>query len=178
MGKALRIIVAIIFIVVGVCQIYDGINKPKQEDVQKLEQSSDVFIGDEAIDKDGVVFCVTDVYNTNSLGEGYSKVSTDNNYIVVSVKIINNGKEPYDVNSLRFALVSGDEEYENTDNALFSLDNAMFMDTINPSLSKEYVLVYETSKSTEEAEYKLKIKSNAFSKYDNVYISLKNRTDK
>lgn len=173
MKKFLSLVFSVVLIVSGCYMIYDASIRPFIDEKKVLESSDSVIIGDEIADKDGVVFCVTDVDNSNSLGEGYTKTQTDNNFVVVTIKITNNSNEPYDVNPLNFPLIEGDKEYEHTNDALFALDNVMFLDTINPSLSGEYVLVYETTNTTEQSEYKLKIKHNYFKKIDNTYITLK-----
>ena len=173
MKKTARIIISLILIVVGCYQIYNAVMKPTIDDKKTLERSDSFTIGDEVADKDGVVFCVKEVDNTKSLGKGYAKIQTDNNFVVVSIKIINNSSEPYDVNPLNFMLIEGDKEYEHTNDVLLSLENVMFLDTINPSLSNEYIIVYETPATTEQTEYKLKIKNNYFKKTDNTYITLK-----
>jgi hypothetical protein len=171
--KVIGLIISISLIVGGCYLIYDASIRPFVDEQKVLESSDSVLIGDEVTDKDGVVFCVTNVDNSNSLGEGYSEIKTDNNFVVVTVKITNNSSEPYDVNPLNFMLLDGDNEYEHTNDALLSLENVMFIDTINPSLSNEYIVVYETATTTEESEYKLKIKHNYFKNIDNTYITLK-----
>lgn len=173
MKKVAWLIVSLILIIVGCYQIYNAVMKPAVDDNKRVESSDSITVGVDATDKDGVVFCVTNVQNTKSLGEGYTETHTDNNFVVVTVKITNNSTEPYDVNPLRFTLVEGDKEYEHTNDALLSLENVMFLDTINPSLSNEYIIVYETPTTTEQSEYKLKIKRNVFQKNDNTYITLK-----
>ena len=173
MNKIGKIIISLILIVAGWYQIYNAVMKPVEDDKKMLERSASITIGAEAVDKDGVVFCVTNVKNSKSLGSGYSKITTDNNFVVVTVKITNNGTDPYDVNPLHFTLIEGDKEYEYANEALLSLENVMFLDTINPSLSDEYKIVYETPTTTEQSEYKLKINRNVFQKNNNTYITLK-----
>ena len=173
MKKFLGLVLSLIMIVSGCYLVYNASIRPFVEEKKVLDNSDSVIIGDEVADKDGVVFCVTDVDNLNSLGDGYTKIQTDNNFVKVTVKITNNSNEPYDVNPLNFALIEGDTEYEHTNDALFALENVMFLDTINPSLSNEYLIVYETPTTTEDSEYKLKVKHSAFSEVGNTYITLK-----
>lgn len=49
----------------------------------------------------------------------------------------------------------------------------MYMDTINPGISKEYVIIYATPTTTTETECMLKIKSNGFSDKAEAYITLR-----
>lgn len=122
--------------------------------------------------RDGVAFCVTKVENLQSVGSGYFPATTENNFVVVTITIFNNGTEPYDVNSSRFVLMNGEIEYEDDTSAALSVDNGMFMDTINPGLTKEYVLAYETPMTTQECDFQLKIKYITFMESESVYISL------
>ena len=136
--------------------------------------SDKAMIGDVVSDKDGVEFCITNVTNQKSVGEGYFEEKTDNNFIVVTITINNGSNEPYDVNSLRFLLVCDGAEYEYASDTLFAFDNFLSSDTVNPHLSKEYTIVFETPTTTMEDEYVMKIKPNAFVDRDCVYIVLKN----
>ena len=172
MKKFFSLIISLAMIISGCYLIYEASIRPFVDEKKALE-SSNSMIGDSVADKDGVVFCVTDIDNTNSLGNGYTRIKTDNNFVVVTIKITNSSDEPYDVNPLNFSLIEGDKEYEHNNEALFSLENVMFLDTINPSLSNEYIIVYETPTTTEQCGYKLKIKNNYFKKTDNTYITLK-----
>ena len=131
------------------------------------------MINETISDKNGVEFCVTNVDNQKSVGENYFSVSTDNNFIVVTIKITNNSNEPYDVKSLRFLLLCNGLEYEYSSDTILAYDNYLSTDTINPLLSKEYVIIYETPSTSVEDEYVLKIKPNIFDEKDCVYITLK-----
>ena len=174
MKRAIGFVIGLAMICLGIYQIlYPYAIKPYLENKEALKQSEDILIGDIASNNKGVDFCVTKVENLKSVGSGIAKVTTDNNFIIVTVKIVNNSSEPYDVNTLNFSLVEGDKEYEHTNDVILSYDNAMFIDTINPSLSKEYRIVYETPTTTEEGGYKLKIVNNAFVEKHYVYITLK-----
>ena len=172
MKKFLGLLVSLSMIVSGCYLIYDSSFRQFVDEKKMLDSSDSVRIGDEAVNKDGVTFCVTKVNNSKSLGKNHN-MNTDYNFVTVSIKITNNSTEPYDVNPLNFTLIEGDKEFEHTNEALLVMENVMFLDTINPSLSNEYILVYETTTTTDDSEYKLKIKRSAFSKVGNTYITLK-----
>ena len=91
----------------------------------------------------------------------------------MTILIANESDEPYDVNSLRFVLIANGKEYQYCEDTLFVVENSMYMDTINPGISKEYVIIYETPTTTTETEYMLKIKSNGFSDKAEAYITLR-----
>lgn len=170
-GKIALFCVGIILIISGVfkfCTAFTG-GKDKSNDIK-----TSVKINEVISDKDGVEFRVTNVDNVKTVGEGSIwEVTTDNNYVVLSIEITNKSDEPYDVNALRFMLVCDGKEYQYGSDTLYTFDDYMMMDTINPNLSKKYTLVYEVPTTTEESEYKLKIDPVGFSDKDNVYITLK-----
>lgn len=170
-GNVGGIIIGIILLIAGFYQVFDGLGgiiSDKTPESTTAPASINEFVSD----RDGVEFCVTKMENLKSVGSGYYEVTTENNFVVVSLTIRNNGTEPYDVNSIRFVLMNGELEYQDNTSAALSLDNGMFMDTINPGLSKEYTLVYETPVTTQEGDFKLKIKYISFLESECVYISL------
>lgn len=175
-SRILAIILGLTMLVVGVYEVYTGLfgdngifsNKPKDNDSTQA-----VMIGETAHNKEGVEFCVTSVDNEKSIGSDYSKLETNNNFVVLTIKVTNNSNDPYDINSSRFMLTDGNNEYKYEASALLSVENHMYLDTLNPNISKEYVIVYETPTETVEKEYKLKIKPVDLSDIDSVYITLK-----
>lgn len=166
-SKIAVLLLSLVLILDGAYRIYKGLFGDNND-----KTTTSVAIGEWISDKDGVEFCVTNVDNVKSVGRDYFEISTDANFSVVTIKISNNGDEPYDVNALRFLLMIGDAEYEYATETVLSFDNYLSLDTINPGLSKEYVIVYETPLLTDKSECKLKIKYNAFSNENCVYIEL------
>ena len=173
MKRALSLVICLIFLVSGIYTILKPSIETNLENKEALKQSDTILIGDVAADNDGVEFCVTGVENLKSIGSDFTELVTDNNFVVVTIKIVNNSNEPYDVNALDFSLIEGDKEYEHNAEAILLYENSMFIDTINPNLSDEYTIVYETPTTTDESEYKLKIVHNIFHEKDHVYITLK-----
>lgn len=164
--KWLYILIGIILLLDGGYKLYKSLSK---DDTAK---DNAVMINETIADKNGVEFCVTKVEDVKSVGSGYAEVTTDNNFVVVTIKITNNGKDPYDVNSLRFLLINGDTEYEYAEDTILAFDNYAGLDTLNPGISREYTIVYETPTATNECEFEMKIKTNAFVDDDCVYITL------
>lgn len=157
--RVLCAIIGLVLVVDGVHTVYKALNIGSTKTaVTSVEES--------ATDKNGVDFSVTSVRDTNSIGD---YCTTDNNFVIVTVKIDNTGDEAYDVNTLRFKLVADDKECEYYENGVLALDNAMYMDTINPGLSKEYEIAYETPFTHTEKDLQLKILENAFSN-NAVYV--------
>ena len=168
-GNVFWVIVAIIMIIVGTRTFFKGISSFGQNEVV----SQTAIINEFAVDENSVAFSVTNVENLKSIGDGYFEVTTEYNFAVVTIKIFNNGTEPYDVNGLKFVLMQGDTEYEYDSDAVIALEDPLYLDTVNPGITKEYTIVYETPVATDNGEFLLKIKPNAFSDYDCVYIALK-----
>lgn len=169
-GRILTIVIGIIFLISGCYRIYRAFTNDADKPA-KVEASE--MISDVVSDKDGVDFCVTNVENVKSVGSGYSELTTDNNFVVVTIKIVNNSNEPYNVNVGRFLLLCNGAEYEYDSESILSVENVMWMDEINPGITKEYKIVYETPSSTDTDEYKLKIQPVNLSDRDSVYITLK-----
>ncbi len=160
-ARILCAILGIVLIIDGGYNIYKAFGHgDTKSTVASVEES--------ATDKKGVSFSVTSVRDTNAISENHT---TANNFIIVTVKIDNSGDDAYDVNTLRFKLIADDKEYEYDADAVLYLDNAMFMDTLNPGLSKEYNIAYETPFPHTEKDMKLEILDNAFSS-NAVYIQV------
>lgn len=170
-GNVGGIIIGIILLIAGFYRVFDGLGGVIGDKIP-VATTPPAAINEFVADRDGVEFCVTKVENQKSIGSGYSEVTTENNFVVVTITIRNNGTEPYDVNSGRFVLMNGEIEYQDDLEALYAFDNAMFMDTINPGLSKEYTIVYETPMETQDGDFRLKIKYITFLESECVYISL------
>lgn len=167
MNKA-RILCAILGTVLIIDGGYNVYKAFGHGDTKSTVASVEESATDKATDKNGVSFSVTSVQDTNAIGENYT---TANNFVIVTVKIDNAGDDAYDVNTLRFKLIADDKEYEYDADAVLYLDNAMFMDTLNPGLSKEYNIAYETPFTHTEKDMKLEILDNAFSS-NAVYIQV------
>lgn len=169
-GKIASVLIGVILIISGAYKMFTALTGGNDKS-DNLNTS--VKINEVVSDKDGVEFRVTSVDNVKTVGEGSIwEVTTDNNYIVLSIEITNKSDEPYDVNALRFVLICDGKEYQYGSDTLYTFENYMMMDTINPDISKVYTLVYEVPTTTNEREYVLKIKPVGFSDKDSVYITL------
>lgn len=173
MKRAFEILVAIIFLIYGVHELYNVfVGEPKKEN-EKAKQSA-AYISSTAEDVDGVDFCITSVKNAKMLGNEFTRITTENNFIVVNIKITNNSNEAYSANYIRFLLTEGENEYSCYDDALF-VDNHMILDSINPSITKEYTLVYEVPYKSNEKDWQMKILHNYYSDKHYTYINLKEK---
>lgn len=129
------------------------------------------YIGETAKNSDNVYFTVTAVQNTTKIGY----TNTENNFIIVTIKISNNGTEAWSQNPNNCTLICNGLEYEYS-SATYSLDNGMSaLDDINPGITKTMKIAFETpSKSTEKA-YSIKLSGYSFWTDDSVTIKLQNR---
>lgn len=176
MKKAIGFVFGLVMICVGIGQIASVVTKPYLEEKEIVKQSDNIFIGDVTTDENNTEFKVESVENVKKLGSGFTEITTENNFVVVHLTITNNSDEPYSLNALNFLLSSGDKEYTHDDRLiLLNDDNYLFLGDLNPGLSGTYAIVYETPTDTNTDEYKLKIKENAFKKYNNRYITLKSK---
>ena len=144
--KILTFIFGVMLTLNGFYTIYKSFNRENNESTTK---------------KNNVTFSINKITDTTIIG---NNLTTDNNFIIVNVKIDNQGDKVYDVSSLRFKLLADGKEYEYCPDAILVMENAMYMDTINPGLSKVYNISYETPFLHTEKKCQLKILDNAFSK--------------
>ena len=163
-------IIGILFVISGAYKCITAITNMVY--TKNIDNQS-VIINEYVVDGDNVAFCVIDVDNQQTIGSGYLEATTEYNFVVVTVKIFNNGTDPYDVNGLNFVLMQGDTEYEHNYEAVMALDNPLYLDTVNPGITKSYTIAYETPVTTNEGEFVLKIKPRMFSDNESVYIALK-----
>ena len=119
----------------------------------------------------GLNITVDSVEDKSTIGSGFTETTTSDNFIVISLTIENTGDEAWDVNVTAFELVADDKEYSCSDEALLAVDDHMYLDNLNPGISKSYKLVYETPFQHTDKECKLKVIDNAFTnKY--FYVDL------
>lgn len=144
--RFVEIFLGSVLIIGGCYKIYKALGGNQQK-------AEPVAMNEVATDKNGVEFTAL-------------SVEDEDDYILVNVNITNNSTEPYDVNSLNFVLTDGTSDYEcSTDLSFLDKENAMFIDTLNPGLSQDYILGYETSVKSTDKDWQLKIDNN-------IYINL------
>ena len=106
---------------------------------------------------------------------GYT--ATENNFIIVTIKISNNGKESWEQNPNNCVLILDGAEYEYS-SATYSLDNSMSsFNEINPGITKTMSIVFETPSKSSENSYSIKLSGYSLWTDDSVTIILKERTN-
>ena len=130
-----------------------------------------VYLGETAINPNGVEFVVQSVKDTQKIG--YS--TTENNFIVVTIKISNKGKESWEQNPNNCVLILNGAEYEYS-SATYSLDDSMSGFTeINPNITKTMSIAFETPTKSSEGSYSIKLSGYSLWSDDSVTIILEER---
>ena len=136
-------------------------------------KTQDVYLGETAVNSDGVEFVVQSVKDTQKIGY----TTTENNFIIVTIKISNNGKESWEQNPNNCVLILDGAEYEYS-SATYSLDNSMSGFTeINPGITKTMSIAFETPSKSSENSYSIKLSGYSLWSDDSVTIILKERTN-
>ena len=173
MKKFFSLLFCIILIVVGGYLMYDGAIKPHLDNKTALEQSESIIIGDEIVDKDGIRFCVNKIENLSKIKGAFTNLETENNFVVAHITIANGSSEPYTVSKEKMLLLTENAEYESHLNASLAFpENYLLYDTLNPGISKQYVIVFETPTTTVDDSYKMQIKKYLYQNTDSLYVSL------
>ena len=112
-------------------------------------------IGDTLKNSDGVEFTLVSVENRKSVGSGLLQENTDENFILLTIKVKNSSNKPISVYGGCVDLYNSDGvKYEEKSN--LSIDYIISED-INPGLSKTFQVLYETATKTTEEDYTIKI---------------------
>lgn len=136
-------------------------------------KTQDVYLGETAVNSDGVEFVVQSVKDTQKIGY----TTTENNFIIVTIKISNNGKESWEQNPNNCVLILDGAEYEYS-SATYSLDNSMSSFTeINPGITKTMSIAFETPSKSSENSYSIKLSGYSLWSDNSVTIILKERTN-
>lgn len=128
------------------------------------------YLGETATTSENVDYIVTSVKNTTKIGSE----ETENNFIIVTVKITNNGKEVWDKSPSSFILLCDGAEYEYNFDATLSLpDHMSYFTEINPGISKTVNIAFETPNKSTESLYSIKLER--YSAQDSITIKLQER---
>lgn len=130
-------------------------------------------IGSSVSNKADVTFKVEKVIDSKTAGDSYSAYKTDANFVIVTIKITNNGDSEYEANPYNFNLKRGSVEYAHH-LSTYAYDNGMSsLNGINPGITKTFTIVFETPTSSATDEYRIVCGSGGFLGLDAVTILLK-----
>lgn len=131
-----------------------------------------VYLGEVATNSKGVEFVVQSVRDTQQIGY-YG--TTENNFIIVTVKITNKGTESWSQNPNNCVLMLNDAEYEYSSNTFLLDDNMSSSNEINPGLTKTMSIAFETPTKSTENTYSIKLSGYSLWNDDSVTIVLTER---
>ena len=167
MKKSIYSIVLLCCLILPFCFLFSGCDL----DNNSTNTTTTYYLGETAKNSDGVEFVVTNVSDTQSI----SGRTTENNYMIITIKITNKSKEAWSQNPNNCILILNNAEYEYS-SLTYLLDNGMSgFDEINPQLSKTFSIVYETPTKSTEDIYKVKLSGHSLWKDDSVIITLKEK---
>ena len=167
MKKACRLLclLTLIFCVVlssSSCNTSDANNSKKGTYIREIVTNSS-----------GVEFVVLSVTDTSKIGY----TTTENNFIVVTIKISNKGKDPWSQNPNNCKLKINGAEYEYS-SATYSLENSMSgLSEINPNISKTMQIAFETPTKSSVEQYSIELRNYSLWSEDSVTIILADRPE-
>lgn len=144
------IVIAAILIGKGINTIskaFDGSNESGNNN--SIQETAPVNIGDSLV-LDSVSYTVTDVSTTDTVGNKYFSESAKGIYVVVYIRVINQGKKSITLYSSQFNIIYDDKTYESNSIAsgYLSMDNdneSIWFSELNPGLTLNGVIVFDVS---------------------------------
>ena len=146
------------------------------EDDEKVVNNEIVYLNEVAKNRDGVEFVVTSIENTRRVGSGYLADTTENNFILLTIKVTNKGKKEQTIYNGCVALYnSNNVEYE--DYLSFNIDDIELLGRdIAIGLTTTFQVLFEVPTNTDQSEYTIRIGySSSTTDSDRVSIKLKKR---
>ena len=172
MGKVWAFVASIIMCVsLSSCAIEGDGGTTAESSIKSESVEKGIYLGETAKNSSGIEFTVTSIEDTKKIGYA----TTENNFAVVTVKISNKGKEPWEQNPNNCVLILDGAEYE-YNSATYYLNNGMSSFTeINPNITKTMSIVFETPTKLSEDVYTIKLSGYSIFRDNSVSIILKER---
>ena len=100
-------------------------------------------VGDKVTLK-GTSYKVTKVRTAKTVGNSFTKETANGQFVIVTVSLTNRKDEPATIMSENLKLVGGNgKRYTTSDDALFSVDDALVFEEIQPDNGEKGQLVYD-----------------------------------
>lgn len=163
-------VVAVVIISVAAGGFSDKESDSGEGTTNSQSQSKSYYIGD-TVTVSNVDFTVTEVYDATHLGSEYVGADTENNFIVITVKIFNKNNNEKNLMGSSFILKKGAAKYEPSSDAIYLENGFYLMATVNAGVSKTVSLVYETPTESTTGGYALSVKVGA--KSQDIILSQK-----
>lgn len=152
------ILIAISLFILAGCSSYENVVSQKKE-VAEVEDIKVYGINESFVFEDWE-YTVLGFEESNE----YNGYETDNKFIIVTIKVKNNGKKPATISNDYFILIDEDDRiYESDSTRDISLQDDMYfsiVDKINPGLKKEGRISFETPQDVNK--FMLAIRNNMF----------------
>lgn len=133
-------------------------------------------VGDTLVNADNVYICVVSCENTQQLGSGILAETTDNNFILLTIKVTNNSNKQQ-------TFYGGCVDLYNSNNVKYEEKTSLNIDyilseDIGVGNSKTFQVVFETPTTTVQEEYFAKIGYSIYtSERSRVIFSLKSKSN-
>jgi hypothetical protein len=134
--------------------------------------TTNYYLGDK-VTSGSIEFTAVSVDNKTLLGTEWVGESTENNFVIVEVKIKNVGNSEVRLIASYFELSKSTSTYEVHSGSIY-LDNGFFLgETIGSGISKTIVIAFETPTTSTAEEYKLTVKGGALSTKQSIIVKNK-----
>lgn len=133
-------------------------------------------IGDTVTNSDGVAFTLVSCENTKQVGSGLLSDTTENNYILLTIKVTNNSNKSQ-------TIYSGGSDLYNSKGQKYNSKTSLYIDyilseDIGTGISKTFQVLFETPTTTTQEKYTLKVGYSMYtSDRDRVVFDLSQSND-
>lgn len=116
-------------------------------------------------------FSVTKVYDTTHVGDQFFGYSTENNYVVLQIKVKNTSRKEITLFGDMIQYTQGSYVYDpGTEGVVLGDHGYWVCEAIGPGLTKTYDVVYETASSHSSSDYLLVKSSNYYGSSGRIYM--------
>lgn len=98
----------------------------------------------ETLSLTGTSYEVTSVETASEVGNQFTKEKANGEFIIVEIELTNEETEPSTIFSEAIVVIGGNgSEYTTSDDALFSVDDSLLLEEIQPGNSEKGTLIYD-----------------------------------
>ena len=148
----------------------NGENKPTTGDNDNTQET--IYHLNDVVISGDLEAIVTSVTNTKYIGDELLGEGTENNFIIVTVKLKNNGSKEKYLSGSNFYLFDGKNRYEPHTAGIHLKDTGFYLNTtIGSGISKTISIVYEIPAEYVKGNYYVNISDGIFEKDAKVYLN-------
>ena len=154
MNKKAKIILSIVMIVALVSILTAcGALESLQEEMDASLSTGSYGINDKVVVRD-LEYTVLEVGNTKSVGSSYVGQTTENNFVIVTLKIKNNSSSEKTLTGSNFYYYSNGNRYETSSAGIYLNDNGFYvLVEIGAGITKTIRVLYETPSEYKSSDY-------------------------